>query len=287
MQLSFSRRSTQRLVAQRAVHARQQLGQHRRLERGGHRRQQRAPNAESVRVRQRIQQLRRAPHLQPERALHRPYGDGALGPADASFGGTLHQRAQRAADQGADRRATTSSTSMARGTVYTNPAAGRTAVINTPGGGASRQHPPSGSRARRRTRSSRRRAADSSTPRHSRRRARDLRQPRAQLDPRTELPCRWTRSCRTHRADRRDPQRRIPRWRCSTSSTQANFAGPAGDAAERACRLECLTEAGKVQPGQPYTAAAAGSFGQSTSTVGTTVGLGTNRQIQLAFRLNF
>jgi hypothetical protein len=48
-----------------------------------------------------------------------------------------------------------------------------------------------------------------------------------------------------------------------------------------------LTEAGKVQPGQPYSAAAAGPFGRATSTVGTTVGLGTNRQIQLAFRFNF
>ncbi len=47
------------------------------------------------------------------------------------------------------------------------------------------------------------------------------------------------------------------------------------------------TEAGKVQPGQPYTTAAAGTFGRATSTVGTTVGIGTNRQIQFAFRLNF
>ena len=43
----------------------------------------------------------------------------------------------------------------------------------------------------------------------------------------------------------------------------------------------------RVQPGQPYTAAAAGTFGRLTSTVGTTVGLGTNRQVQFAFRLNF
>ena len=48
-----------------------------------------------------------------------------------------------------------------------------------------------------------------------------------------------------------------------------------------------LTEANKVQPGQPYTAGAAGSFGRAASTVGTTVGIGTNRQIQLAFRVNF
>lgn len=42
-----------------------------------------------------------------------------------------------------------------------------------------------------------------------------------------------------------------------------------------------------LQPGQPYTAAAAGSFEVMTSTVERTVGLGTNRQIQLALRFNF
>ena len=47
------------------------------------------------------------------------------------------------------------------------------------------------------------------------------------------------------------------------------------------------TEANKVQPGQAFTSGAAGSFGRATQTVGTTVGIGTNRQVQLAFRLNF
>jgi len=42
-----------------------------------------------------------------------------------------------------------------------------------------------------------------------------------------------------------------------------------------------------VQPGQGYSSAAAGTFGRLTSTVGTTVGLGTNRQVQFAFRVNF
>ena len=37
-----------------------------------------------------------------------------------------------------------------------------------------------------------------------------------------------------------------------------------------------------MQPGQPYTAGAAGTFGRLTSTVGRTVGLGTPRQVQLA-----
>jgi hypothetical protein len=48
------------------------------------------------------------------------------------------------------------------------------------------------------------------------------------------------------------------------------------------------TEANRVQPGQAFTTATVGSaFGQLTSTVGRTVGLGTARQIQFAFRLNF
>ena len=40
-----------------------------------------------------------------------------------------------------------------------------------------------------------------------------------------------------------------------------------------------LTEANKVQPGQAYTSAAAATFGQLTSTVGRTVGLGTARRL--------
>ena len=45
---------------------------------------------------------------------------------------------------------------------------------------------------------------------------------------------------------------------------------------------------GTLQPGQAYTQSTAGSsFGLIRSTVGRTVGLGTNRQIQFALRLNF
>ncbi len=66
-----------------------------------------------------------------------------------------------------------------------------------------------------------------------------------------------------------------------------NFTNPPSTLAN-ALPSNSTTEANKVQPGQPYTAAAAGSaFGRLASTVGTTVGLGTNRQVQLAFRLNF
>ena len=47
------------------------------------------------------------------------------------------------------------------------------------------------------------------------------------------------------------------------------------------------TEANKLQPGQAFTPAVAGSFGKLNSTAERIVGLGTNRQVQLAFRLNF
>ncbi len=50
---------------------------------------------------------------------------------------------------------------------------------------------------------------------------------------------------------------------------------------------ESATQANRVQPGQAYSSAAAGSFGIMNSTVGTTTGLGTNRQVQLAVRFNF
>ena len=65
-----------------------------------------------------------------------------------------------------------------------------------------------------------------------------------------------------------------------------NFANPVGTLPQ-AIPTASLTEANRVQPGQPYTDAAAGTFGRFTSTVGRTVGLGTPRQAQFALRLNF
>lgn len=47
------------------------------------------------------------------------------------------------------------------------------------------------------------------------------------------------------------------------------------------------TSLNQIQPEQPYTEAAAGTFGKLTSTVGRTVGLGTNRQAQFALRVSF
>ena len=67
---------------------------------------------------------------------------------------------------------------------------------------------------------------------------------------------------------------------------QVNFANPIGTLPQ-AIPTAALSEANRIQPGQPYTAAAAGTFGRLGSTVGRTVGLGTPRQIQLALRLSF
>src|SRR5262249_6980652 len=67
---------------------------------------------------------------------------------------------------------------------------------------------------------------------------------------------------------------------------RANFANPIATL-PNALPTNSTTEANNVQPGQPYTAAAAGTFGTLTSTVGRTVGLGTARQVQFAFRVNF
>jgi hypothetical protein len=47
------------------------------------------------------------------------------------------------------------------------------------------------------------------------------------------------------------------------------------------------TGTNQLQPGQPFTAAAAGTFGVLNSTVEKVVGLGTNRQIQFALKLTF
>jgi hypothetical protein len=67
---------------------------------------------------------------------------------------------------------------------------------------------------------------------------------------------------------------------------RANFSNPVATL-PNALPSNATTEANKVQPGQAFSSAVAGNFGSLTSTVGRTVGLGTSRQIQLAFRVNF
>ena len=67
---------------------------------------------------------------------------------------------------------------------------------------------------------------------------------------------------------------------------RTNFSNPAATL-PNAIPTTATTEPNKVQPGQPFSAASAGVFGTLQSTVGRTVGLGTPRQVQFAFRLNF
>lgn len=67
-----------------------------------------------------------------------------------------------------------------------------------------------------------------------------------------------------------------------------NFTNPSGTLPNALPGAgESATQANRVQPGQPFSAAAAGTWGRIASTVGTTVGLGTSRQVQFAFRVNF
>src|SRR5262249_37242451 len=63
-----------------------------------------------------------------------------------------------------------------------------------------------------------------------------------------------------------------------------NCAGIAGGL-PNALPSNALNEANKIQPGQAFTQAVAGTWGQATQTVARAVGIGTNRQVQLAFRL--
>ncbi|MEO6467150.1 MAG: carboxypeptidase regulatory-like domain-containing protein [Pyrinomonadaceae bacterium] len=75
---------------------------------------------------------------------------------------------------------------------------------------------------------------------------------------------------------------------------QANFANPSATISNSLPNLACsnscttYTASSGAQPGQAFTQSQAGStFGLLRSTVGRTVGLGSNRQIQFAFRFNF
>jgi hypothetical protein len=170
------------------------------------------------------------------------------------------------------------------GNVFTNPAAGRTAIVNTPGGGASR----------------------------------NVRRPDLVpgVDPfipsggllflnpaafATPAPGTWG---NLERGSIKGPGFRqvdmiiARRFALSGGSNievraeifnlfdTANFSNPVGTL-PLALPASSVTEANKLQPGQSYTAAAAGTFGTLTSTVGRTVGLGTNRQIQFAVRVTF
>ena len=241
-----------------------------------------------LRLRQRLQQLRRAPHLQPERALQRTRPrQQACSTRARRLGRRRHrQRAQRPAG---------ATCSIARpdivyvdgaGNVFTNPAADRTAVINTPGGGASRNvrrpdlvpgvdpfikdggllflNP-----------------AAFATPKpgtFGNLERNSIHGPsfrQVDLVVAKHLPVSRRTQCRVPDRGLQPLQRR-------------QLREPGRHAAERAAGGNALdAKRTRSSPASPTRAAAAGTFGTLTSTVGTTVGLGTNRQIQFALRLNF
>ena len=74
---------------------------------------------------------------------------------------------------------------------------------------------------------------------------------------------------------------------------KANFANPPATISENLPNITFNSATGVttlgsgLQPGQPFTESLVGNFGVLNGTVGRTVGLGTNRQIQFALRLNF
>ena len=169
------------------------------------------------------------------------------------------------------------------GNAFLNPAADRTAVVNTPGGGASRSTVVL-IWCRASARKSLTEGCYSSIRRRSQRRSLE----RMGISSATRSTDRTS-----GRSTRWLPNEWAPhgasgelRLEVFNLFDHANFAG-IGATLPNALPSALLTEANKVQPGQAFTAGAAGAFGRATSTVGTTVGIGTNRQVQLAFRLNF
>ncbi len=172
----------------------------------------------------------------------------------------------------------------AAGNVFANPAAGRTAVINTPGGGASRNV--------------RRPDLIPGVDPFIQDGGLLFLNPAAFAAPKPGTYGNLERNS-LHGPNFRQvdfvaskhwpfsPERNVEfRFEVFNLFNVANFTNPVGTLPV-ALPANALTEANRVQPGQPYTAAAAGTFGTITSTVGRTVGLGTARQIQFALRLNF
>jgi hypothetical protein len=167
----------------------------------------------------------------------------------------------------------------ATGNVFTSPAAGRTAVINTPGGGS--------------TRATRRPdLVPGANPYLNQDRA--LFNPGAFAIPKPgtfgNLPRSFLRGPNFRQFDlilnRKFPfaETRNLEFRAEIFNifNLTNFAAPPSTLGPA-----LGTGNGQFQPGIPLTNAGSSAFGIVTSTVERSVGLGTNRQIQFALRLNF
>ncbi len=172
----------------------------------------------------------------------------------------------------------------AAGNVFNNAAADRTAVVNTPGGGASRN--------------TRRPDRVPGVDFYIKQDGLLFLNPAAFATPapgtfgnlqRNEVHGPWMRQAdlmiAKHIGLRNGPNAEL-RAEIFNLFNITNFANPVGTL-PNALPNASLTEANKVQPGQPYSPGAAGTFGRLTSTVGRTVGLGTPRQVQLAVRFTF
>ncbi len=167
----------------------------------------------------------------------------------------------------------------ASGNVFTSPAAGRTAVINTPCGGS--------------TRSTRRPDLIPGVNPYLNQ-DRTLFNPAAFAIPKPgtfgNLPRSFLRGPNFRQFDlimnRKFPfaETRNVEFRAEIFNifNLTNFAAPPSTLGPA-----LGTSAGQFQPGQPLSFTGSSAFGIMTSTVERSVGLGTNRQIQFAMRVNF
>ena len=167
----------------------------------------------------------------------------------------------------------------AAGTVFTSPAVGRTAVINTPFGGS--------------TRATRRPDLVPGVDPYLNQ-DRTLFNPAAFAVPKPgtfgNLPRNFLRGPKFRQFDlilnKKFPfaENRNVEFRTEVFNifNLTNFAAPPG-----LLTPALGTAAGQFQPGQPLSFTGSTAFGTMTSTVERSVGLGTNRQIQFALRLNF
>ena len=262
----------QRPVDERAVHAGEQQGQHRRIERSADGGQQRA-DARPSSTTTTATTTSTSATLQPQRcsiSAVRPRAQHRDGVADAcSAAGTSAASSTRAA-------ACRSTCCITRPRHRLRGRGGQR--LQQPGGRAARrsstrraaalaQRAPAGPRPRRRSVHQERRPAVPEPGGVRDAEARHVRQPRAQLAPRAELPAdRHGHRRSTSRSAGRNGEFRMEIFNLFN---RVNFANPVGDAAERAADGGARPRRTSVQPGQAFTSAAAGTFGTLTSTVGT------------------
>ena len=252
MQLSVTRRSAKGVTMNAQYTLGLQQGQHGRIERGGDRRQQRARASSTSTT-----TTATTTSTCATRSISAPSttfpAQGVLRRLERR---RHRQRAKRTADQRADRPQRHRLRRCAGERLH-QPGGGSYGGHQHAGRRSFAQRPQAGPRAGRGSVHQERRAGVPEPGGVRDAAARDVRQPRAQLDPRADSYDRWTLSSRsTFRLGGRSECRSCA-WRSSICSTPTNFANPGGTL-PKAIPNAALSEANRVQPGQPYTAAAAG-----------------------------